>query len=100
MTGYGRGESTAGDRRFTVEIKSVNHRYNDITIKMPRGFAEFEDSVKKQLMKEVSRGKTDVYISYESFARNDVVVTFNEPVADALVQQLKTMKKSTTHTTT
>jgi len=93
MTGYGRGESTAGDRRFTVEIKSVNHRYNDITIKMPRGFAEFEDSVKKQLMKEVSRGKTDVYISYESFAKNDVLVTFNEPVADALAQQLKVMKE-------
>jgi len=93
MTGYGRGESAIGDRKFTAEIKSVNHRYNDITIKLPRGMAEFEDSVRKQLLKEITRGKTDVYISYESYARNDVTVKYNEQVADAIVEQLVKMKK-------
>ena len=93
MTGYGRGESITGDRKFTAEIKSVNHRYNDISIKLPRGMAEFEDAVKKQLLTEIARGKTDVYVSFESFSKNDVTVRFNEPVADALVLQLKEMKE-------
>jgi len=93
MTGYGRGESVIGDRKFSAEIKTVNHRYNDISIKLPRGMAEFEDTVKKQLLKEIARGKTDVYVSFESFSKNDVTVRFNEPVAEALVFQLKEMKE-------
>lgn len=47
MTGYGRGENTKEDRKFTVEIKSVNHRYNDITIKLPRTMNYIEDTIKK-----------------------------------------------------
>jgi len=92
MTGYGRGEYASGDRKFTAEIKSVNHRYNDISIKLPRGMAEFEDAVKKRLLKEITRGKTDVYISFETFSKSDVTVKFNEPAADALVEQLAVMK--------
>ena len=93
MTGYGRGEYSSEGRRFTVEIKSVNHRYNDIAIKLPRGMAEFEDPIKKQLLKQISRGKTDVYVSFETIARSDVTVRFSEPAADALVEQLAAIKK-------
>ena len=92
MTGYGRGECLIGERKFSVEIKSVNHRYNDISIKLPRGMAEFEDTVKKLLLEEITRGKTDVYISFETFSKSDIVVKFNEPLADVLVDQLKEMK--------
>ena len=93
MTGYGKGECAIGDRKFTAELKSVNHRFNDITIKLPRGMAEFEDSVKKQLLQEISRGKTDIYISFETFSKSDIAVKFNEAVADALVEQLCDMKE-------
>jgi len=93
MTGYGRGEFASGERKFTAEIRSVNHRYNDITIKLPRGMAEFEDPVRKQLVKAITRGKTDVYIAFETFSRSDVTVKFNEPAADVLVERLAAMKE-------
>ena len=57
MTGYGRGENFANDRKFTVEIKSVNHRYNDISIKLPRSMNPLEDKIKKFLMKEMQENQ-------------------------------------------
>ena len=71
MTGYGRGEHIAEERKFTVEMKSVNHRYNDMTIKLPRSLASLEDKIKKRIMRDVFRGKTDVYISFETFSAPD-----------------------------
>lgn len=56
MTGYGRGEHIAEDRKFVVEMKSVNHRYNDMTIKLPRSLASLEDKIKKRVMQDVFRG--------------------------------------------
>jgi len=93
MTGYGKGEFSSEGRKFSVEIKSVNHRYSDISIKLPRGMAEFEDPVKKRLTKEITRGKTDVYISFETISRQDISVKFNEPAADALAETLRSMKE-------
>jgi len=93
MTGYGRGECETDGRKFTAEIRSVNHRYNDVTIKLPRGMAEFEDSVRKQLLKEITRGKTDVYVSFETFSGSDAAVSFNAAVADALVGRLNEMRE-------
>ncbi|MFV0315108.1 MAG: YicC/YloC family endoribonuclease, partial [Anaerotignum sp.] len=72
MTGYGRGEHIASDRRFTVELKAVNHRYNDMNIKLPRSLASLEDRIKKHIMQQIFRGKTDVYIGFESFSSDDV----------------------------
>lgn len=72
MTGYGRGENTKEDRKFTVEIKSVNHRYNDITIKLPRTMNYIEDTIKKKLAQQISRGKTDVYIFFSTSSKEDV----------------------------
>jgi uncharacterized protein (TIGR00255 family) len=91
MTGYGRGEALLYDRRFIVEIKSVNHRYNDITIKMPRAMLMYEDRVKKILATGIFRGKTDVYISFESFSRDDVQVRINEALADEYVEALNSL---------
>ena len=92
MTGYGRGEHIAEDRKFTIELKSVNHRYNDINIKLPRSLASLEDKIKKHIMKQVFRGKTDVYIGFETFAIDDVEVKLNETLAKAYVEKLKTLQ--------
>ncbi|WP_352400245.1 YicC/YloC family endoribonuclease [Anaerotignum sp.] len=94
MTGYGRGEHIAEDRKFTIELKSVNHRYNDISIKLPRSLASLEDKIKKHIMKQVFRGKTDVYIGFETFAMDDVEVKLNETLAQAYVEKLKTLQQN------
>jgi uncharacterized protein (TIGR00255 family) len=93
MTGYGRGEALLYDRRFIVEIKSVNHRYNDITIKIPRAMLMYEDKVKKLLTADIFRGKTDVYVSFESYSAEDVKVKVNEALADSYVQALTSLKE-------
>ena len=92
MTGYGRGENSAYDRKFIVEMKSVNHRYNDITIKLPRSMNYLEEQIRKQLMQEVFRGKTDVYISFETFSTDDVCVKINESLAKAYVEKLRELE--------
>ncbi len=92
MTGYGRGEYLAEDRRFTVEIKSVNHRYNDMSIKLPRSLASLEDRVKKRLMQEIFRGKTDVYINFETFSVEDVAVKLNAGLAVAYAEKLRELE--------
>ncbi len=93
MTGYGRGEHIAEERKFTVEMKSVNHRYNDMTIKLPRSLAGLEDKIKKRIMHEVFRGKTDVYISFETFSAADVEVKLNEALAAAYIEKLNEMEE-------
>ncbi len=93
MTGYGRGEAKQYDRRFVVEIKSVNHRYNDVTVKLPRAMIMYEDAVKKVMGKRVFRGKTDVFITFETFSDDDVSITFNQPLADAYVETVKKIKE-------
>ena len=92
MTGYGRGEAKQYDRKFVVEIRSVNHRYNDITVKMPRAMIMYEDAVKKLIGERVFRGKTDVFINFETFSEDDIEITFNQPLADAYVDTVKQIK--------
>lgn len=94
MTGYGRGEHIAEERKFTVEMKSVNHRYNDMTIKLPRSLASLEDKIKKRIMREVFRGKTDVYISFETFSAADVDVKLNEALAAAYIEKLNLLEET------
>lgn len=92
MTGYGRGEHLTDDRRFTVEIKSVNHRYNDMSIKLPRSLASLEDRIKKRLMQGIFRGKTDVYINFETFSVEDVAVKLNAGLATAYAEKLRELE--------
>lgn len=93
MTGYGRGECTMYNRKFVVEIKSVNHRYNDITIKLPRTMMCYEEGVKKLLSSQIFRGKTDVYINFESFSDDDVSISINEGLAGSYVDALNRLKE-------
>lgn len=92
MTGYGRGENSTEDRKFTVEIKSVNHRYNDISIKLPRSMVFLEDKIRKTISKNISRGKTDVYISFETLSTDDVCVKLNDALAEAYFEKLVILK--------
>ena len=92
MTGYGRGEGTMYERKFTVEIKAVNHRYNDITVKLPRAIMGFEDEIKKAISKKVFRGKLDVFVNFESFSQEDVNISVNEPLAKSYTETLRKLK--------
>jgi len=92
MTGYGRGENEADGRKFSVEIKSVNHRYNDISIRLPRSMNYLEDKIRKTLMKKIMRGKTDVYITFETFSDDDVNIKINETLAKAYCDKLDYLK--------
>ncbi len=92
MTGYGRGEALLYDRRFIVEIKSVNQRYNDINIKMPRTLIMYEDRVRKLLAEDIFRGKTDVFINFESYSQDDVQVKVNEILAEGYMNALNSIK--------
>ena len=93
MTGYGRGGRVMFDRKITVEIKSVNHRYNDLSIKMPRILNPFEDDIRKLFAKTITRGKVDVYINVDSFSSDDVIISLNKPLADAYAEKLKEIKQ-------
>jgi len=93
MTGYGRGEHMAEECNFVVEIKSVKHRYNDISIKLPRFMNGMEDAIRKRIMKEIARGKTDVYITFETFSADNVIVKINEPLAMAYIEKLHELEQ-------
>ena len=92
MTGYGRGECTMYERKFTVEIKAVIHRYNDITVKLPRAIMGFEDEIKKAISKKVFRGKLDVFVNFESFSQEDINISVNEPLAKSYTETLRKLK--------
>ncbi|MBQ7066267.1 MAG: YicC family protein [Lachnospiraceae bacterium] len=81
MTGFGRCEMTEGNRKFTVEIKSVNHRYLDAGIKMPKKLNFFEASIRNLLKEYIQRGKVDVFITYEDYSENNVCIKYNKDIA-------------------
>lgn len=91
MTGYGRAVRQVHGRTITVEIKSVNHRYFDCSVKLPRVYSFLEDPLKKALHGGVSRGKIEVGVMVEERAGGDVQVSFNEPVFDAYYQAMRAM---------
>ena len=93
MTGYGRGECSKYNRKFVVEIKSVNHRYNDISVKLPRILSGLEDAVRKTVQGYVSRGKTDVFVNYEALGDADVNIAFNAGLADGYMAALLAIKE-------
>lgn len=92
MTGYGRGEYIDGNRRAVVEINSVNHRYFDANIRMPRLILFFEEDVRKYLKKYIARGKMDIYISYYSEAKEDISISINKTLCREYVDILRNLK--------
>lgn len=91
MTGFGRFEVADGTRKCTVEIKSVNHRYLDLAIKMPKKLNFFESAIRNVLKEYIQRGKVDVFISYEELKEQNVTIKYNSDVAAEYLKYLKAM---------
>ena len=81
MTGFGRAEYSDGKRNITAEIRSVNHRYSDITVRMPRRYGFAEDKVKAAVKSVLLRGKVEVSVMVEYITENDMTLKLNEPMA-------------------
>jgi len=94
MTGFGRAEYSDGKRNIIVEIKSVNHRYFDISIKMPRRYGFAEDKVKNAVKDRIRRGKVDVSIMVENITENDVNIKLNTMVAKQYYDNLQELQKN------
>ena len=93
MTGYGRAVETVNGREFTVELRSVNNRYLDCTVKLPRMLSFAEDSVKQAVKGTISRGKVDVFISLRSEGAADVKISLNEAMVEGYLAAMHQMAK-------
>jgi uncharacterized protein (TIGR00255 family) len=91
MTGFGRAEYCDEKRKFTVEVKSVNHRYLDVNIKMPKKIGFFETSIRNLLKEYMQRGKVDLYITYEDYTEDNVSLRYNREMARSYLQYLNEM---------
>lgn len=91
MTGYGRNEEVAGTKKITVEIKSVNHRFSDYNIKVPRQYGFLEDLVRKKLSGAIARGKVDVYVSIEAYEEADKTISINKELAENYISALRSL---------
>ncbi|MBR4308748.1 MAG: YicC family protein [Oscillospiraceae bacterium] len=91
MTGYGRGAQTLRGREITVEMRSVNNRFLDCNVKLPRAFGYAEDAVKQKIKEAVSRGKVDVYIAVHSTGEEEVNIGLNRPVLEGYLKAMRTM---------
>lgn len=91
MTGFGRCEVTEGNRKYTVEMKSVNHRYLDVNIKMPKALNFFESTIRNLLKEYMERGKVDLYITFEDFSEDNFCLKYNEELAGEYLKHLTAM---------
>ena len=94
MTGFGRYEFSSAQRKITVEMKSVNHRYNEISIRMPKKLNMFETAIRTVLKQYMSRGKVDVFITYEDESEGKASVRYNETIAGEYLSHLKKMSET------
>ncbi|MDD6189822.1 MAG: YicC family protein [Clostridiales bacterium] len=93
MTGYGSATGASGDISLTVELKSVNNRFLDCSVRMPRMYIFAEEKIKSLVQKYVSRGKVDVFVSVDSSKADDVAVSLNEPLAEAYIAAYRQMSE-------
>lgn len=92
MTGFGRGEYKGEGQEFLVEIKTVNHRYSDIYLKLPRQISFLEEKVRETVNKSIARGKIDVYVSYDEYGEDSKIVLLDEPLAKAYIKSVETLR--------
>ena len=92
MTGYGRAREMRNGRDITVEVRSINNRYLDCTVKMPRAYIFAEDRMKARVQQAISRGKVDVFVTIDASAADEAVVAVNEPLARGYYEALTRLK--------
>jgi len=88
MTGYGSASGVSGSLELEIELKAVNNRYLDVSVRMPRRYIFAEDGLKKRVAETVARGKVDIFVNVDSSRDQDVEITLNEPLTDAYVAAL------------
>lgn len=93
MTGFGRAELIDEEKKITVEMKSVNHRYLDVNMRMPKKFSVFEASVRSLLKEYIQRGKVDVFITCEDYTQSRVSVKYNREIAQQYLGYIQEMSK-------
>lgn len=94
MTGFGRAESVTKERKIVIEMKSVNHRYCDINIKMPKKLNFFETAIRNYLKKYIGRGKVDIFITYEDYTENNICLKYNPEIAEEYVKYIQQMAQT------
>ena len=95
ITGFGRGEYENEGRKYLVEIKAVNHKYSDINIRLPRFFNNMEDSIRKRISNVISRGKIDVFVSFENYSSKGTNIRINRELAKEYINELKSLAEET-----
>ena len=93
MTGFGRCELSEGERKVTVEIKTVNHRYLDVAMKMPKKLNFFDSAIRTVLKEYLQRGKVDVFVTYEDLSESNVSLVYNQKVAEQYVEYFRRMEE-------
>ena len=94
MTGFGRHEVVRGQRKITVEMKSVNHRYLDINVKLPKKLSNFESNIRSILKEYIQRGKVDVFVTYEDFSEANFALKYNETLAGEYYKHMQHMAET------
>ena len=94
MTGYGKANLEKIERTYQIEIKSVNHRYLDISIKMPKAISYLEEDIKKCISKKIQRGKIDVFVTFENNSAEGKNIKINTEIAKMYIEQLKKLAES------
>lgn len=89
MTGFGRCEIADKERKITVEMKAVNHRYLDVNIKMPKKLNFFESSIRTLLKEYIQRGKVDIFVTYEDYTENNVILKYNQELAGEYAKYIR-----------
>lgn len=95
MTGYGRGKYEVEGRSYSVEIKSVNHKYSDISIKLPRTLSFLEEKVKKSVLTTISRGKIDVFVTFINDSEKGKEIKINRELAKRYLKEIQSLAKET-----
>ena len=95
MTGFGRGKYENEGRSYTVDIKSVNHKYTDISVRLPRFLNSEEDKIRKRISSAISRGKVDVLISFENYSSKGTNIRINKELAKEYIKELKSLADET-----
>ena len=93
MTGYGTAKGKIEDLDVTIELKSVNNRYLDTSVRVPRGFVFLEDKIRSTIQSKLSRGKIDVFVTIDSSSSEDLIVRINEPLARGYIEALKSLSE-------
>ena len=91
MTGFGRCEIAEENRKITIEIKTVNHRYLDVNLRMPKKFGVFENNIRSLLKEYIQRGKVDLYVTCEDYGGENLALKYNENLAGEYLKYFEQM---------